>query len=142
MRHSKRLTVLLLASLWGLMLGTPQLVQAEIVATTEAGALDGTSPTLSDGGKSYLYQTYPLTGTAGETLVIDLLSQDFNAFLLLADPDGNWVASDNNSGNGTNARITFTLPADGTYAIWVTTHTAEETGSYELRWRSANANTS
>jgi CHAT domain-containing protein/Flp pilus assembly protein TadD len=76
---------------------------------------------------------------AGETLVIDLLSSDFNAFLLLADSDGNWVASDNNSGNGTNARITVTLPRDGTYEIWVTTHSAEETGTYELRWRSANA---
>lgn len=141
MARSQRLMVLLLAALWGAISGTlaPRPAPAEIAPNAEAGVLDDTSPIFPDNDKRYFYQIHPLAGTAGETLVIDLLSQDFNAFLLLADPDGNWVASDDDSGNGTHARITFTLPRDGTYGIWVTTSAASETGAYALRWRSANA---
>jgi CHAT domain-containing protein/Flp pilus assembly protein TadD len=140
MGHSKRLMVLLLASLWA-MPGAlaPPPAQAEIVANTETGGLDETSPVFPDNEKRYFYQTYTLAGTAGESVVIDLLSPDFNAFLLLADSDGNWVASDDDSGGGTQARLTVTLPRDGSYEIWVTTSAANEIGTYELRWRSANA---
>ncbi|MGH9843863.1 MAG: immunoglobulin domain-containing protein, partial [Blastocatellia bacterium] len=85
---------------------------------------------------------YSFSGTAGQQIAINLNSSAFNAFLLLYDPDGNLIASDDNGGGGTNARIPagsgfFTLPATGTYLVGANSFAAGQTGAYTL-WLSSN----
>lgn len=60
-------------------------------------------------------------GTTGLVINIEVKSSDFDTYAQLYDSaDLLWVADDN-SGGGTNAKISsFTIPADGTYYIKVT----------------------
>ncbi len=60
---------------------------------------------------------------AGEQVTIEMQSPNFDAFLGLYGPSATWVATDDNSGGGTNAKIIFTAPSPGTYAIYAGTAT-------------------
>lgn len=63
---------------------------------------------------------YEFTGRAGDTVTIDLRSDEIDPLVRLIGPDGTVVAEDDDSGGGVQARISeFTLPADGTYTIEV-----------------------
>lgn len=78
-------------------------------------------------------QQWGLTGTSGQTVTIDLESDDFDAFLFLFGPglsdDG---SQDDDSGGNCNARLTVTFPQSGEYRIMVNTRNKYETGSYSL----------
>jgi len=100
-----------------------------------AGRLDPTSPVLEDDG-SY-YATHSFEGTAGETLAIQLTSDDFNAFLGLLNPSGERIAADDDGAGGTNSLIVITLPTTGTYTIVANTYAAGEVGEYQVEWRTA-----
>ncbi len=86
------------------------------------------------------YDAYTFTGTAGQQIAISMNSSQFNAFLFLYQgsyPGGTSIASDDNGGGGTNARIPagsgfFTLPATGTYTILANSYAAGQTGAYSL----------
>jgi tetratricopeptide (TPR) repeat protein len=101
-----------------------------------SGQLDDTSATLNDG--SY-YAPHDLTLEAGERLAIDLISEEFDPFLLLLDPSGNELAQDDDSGDGDDARIVLTVPQTGRYQVWVNSYAAGEVGGYILRWGEASA---
>ena len=103
---------------------------AQIGPTTVTGQLDETSPLLEDG--SY-FNIHSFEGAAGEPIRIDLVSEDFDAYLFLVGPAG-IVAQDDNGGDGTNASLAVILPTDGTYQIAVNAG-AGETGTYQLTWR-------
>ncbi len=64
--------------------------------------------------------TYRFRGSAGDTItiVMNRTGGDLNSYLYLLDSAGELLFEDNDSGgeNG-NARITYTLPADGVYVI-------------------------
>lgn len=69
---------------------------------------------------------------AAETAVqIDLMSEEFDAFLAVLDAGGQPVALDDDGGSGTNARILHVFPA-GEYVIYANTFDAGETGNYQL----------
>jgi hypothetical protein len=83
---------------------------------------DGTLPKAGDTtiDKKRPFSTYKLHTVkmaAGKTYQIDLTSKDFDAYLRLQDPKGKDLASDDNSGGGLDARITFKCPKDGEYRI-------------------------
>lgn len=101
-----------------------------------SGQLDDTSATLQDG--SY-YAPQSLEINAGETIAIDLISEEFDPFLLLFDPEGQELARDDDSGDGDDARIVLTVPQTGRYQLWVNTYNAGESGGYVLRWGAANS---
>jgi Mg-chelatase subunit ChlD len=78
---------------------------------------------------------YGFTGTAGQPATISLSSADFDAYLYLFGPAGNVVASDDDSGGGTNSRIQITLPSSGLYTVWATSYNAglgPATGAFTL----------
>lgn len=83
------------------------------------------------------YDAYQFTGQAGQRIRIEMRSGDFNSFVLL----GHYgmygleaVAQDDDGmGDGGNARLTYTLPADGEYEFWANTATPGELGAYEIR---------
>lgn len=81
------------------------------------------------GGRPTDVWTLDLTG--GATLSFDLGSDDFDAVLVLADATGIRIAADDDSGPGTDARITATLAA-GSYQLWATSYGPGAGGTYRL----------
>lgn len=69
---------------------------------------------------------------AGQTYVIDLVSKDFDAYLLLQDPNGVTLAQDDDGGGSLNSRISFRVPTDGRYRLVGTTFNGQ-VGQYTLR---------
>jgi hypothetical protein len=57
-------------------------------------------------------------GTTGDVVTINAASTEFDGLLLVYGPDGTEVARDDDSGEGTNPRVSnFRIPASGTYVI-------------------------
>jgi hypothetical protein len=96
--------------------------------TTINGALTSTDCTLSDGTFADIYR---LTVTVSTPVQIDLTSTAFDAYLVLFDASLGGVAEDDDSGGGTNSRITRTL-APGTYYIAANAFDVGVTGAYSL----------
>jgi thiol-disulfide isomerase/thioredoxin len=69
----------------------------------------------------------------GKGYRIDLQSQDFDAWLRLENPDGKNVAVDDDGGGGTDARIVFKAPKEGTYKIFASALEPDKTGAFTLR---------
>ena len=78
------------------------------------------------------YHTWQLQGRRGERLALDLVSTDFDGFLVLADPDGNTLGSDDDSGGELNARLRVVLSRDGTYRVIATALGDSARGVYTL----------
>ena len=105
-----------------------------VVATGQgvsiAGALAATdcaAPSKSTSrGDVYMFQ-----GAAGQTVTITMTA-GFDTFLNLIGPDGTVVASDDDSGGGTNSRIVLRLTAAGAYRIEATAFSASGLGAYTL----------
>jgi hypothetical protein len=74
--------------------------------------------------------SYPMK--AGKTYVIDLLSNDFDAYLRLRNSFGQQVAQDDDSGGGLNARITYACLQSGTYEIDATSLGGNGVGGFTL----------
>ena len=75
---------------------------------------------------------WTLQGSAGQTLVADLESRDFDAVLYLADSQINQLGRDDDSGGETNARLTLNLEESGEYVLVATSYSDGEVGSYQL----------
>lgn len=91
-------------------------VQAQDTTPINPGdTVNGTIEAGSDGQLRYVF-----TGTARTEVVISMISNDFDAYLVLLDVDGNSLQEDDDSGGRLNARISATLPADGQYTIVAT----------------------
>jgi len=104
---------------------------AQVIPSTVTGRLGSGSQIHFDG--SY-FNVHTFEGTAGETIRIDMISEDFDAYLILFAPGGGRITQDNSSGSGTNARIIATLPTTGTYQIAANAYRAGETGQYTVSW--------
>ncbi len=78
------------------------------------------------------YHVWMFDGRRGEHVAIDMTSSDFDSYLVLRDPDGALVASDDDGGEGNNARIRTVLPRDGRYRVVATAFSAEGRGQYGL----------
>ncbi len=78
------------------------------------------------------YHVWSLDGKAGQRIVVDLMSSDFDTYLILRDADGRMVGSDDDSGEGTNARLHAVLPRDGTYRLIATAAGDSARGRYTL----------
>ena len=102
------------------------------VGQTVNGSLSASDPKADD--DSY-YQMWSFQGRAGQPLTIDLRSNNFDAYLAwgtLRDGRFSQIASDDDGGGNTDARLVVTPTADGVYAIRVNTLSAGETGAYTL----------
>lgn len=97
---------------------------------TLAGRLEDGDRTLAS-DDSY-FDAYTFDAQAGQGITIDLSSSDFDAFLILLDPNGEQI-QDDDGGGGTNARLSLTLPSTGRYTLMANSYEPDETGSYQLR---------
>ncbi len=74
------------------------------------------------------------------TITMIVTQGDLDPFIVLNDPAGTPLATDDNSGGGANARLTFVIPADGRYGIQATQAGglfAEAGGSFSLNLTAA-----
>jgi hypothetical protein len=77
-------------------------------------------------------QVWGLDATAGQRVVIDLRSDDFDTYLYLVGPGLMEPMSDDDGGEGTNSQITVTLPDTGTYRIIASPYGSDDTGAFTL----------
>ncbi|MBL8168623.1 MAG: pre-peptidase C-terminal domain-containing protein [Acidobacteria bacterium] len=108
---------------------TPINIGQTINGTLTAGDCQYTDGTLLD--------RYTFSGSIGQQVAISLNSTAFDAYLFLYNPAGGFIASNNDGGGGTNARIPatsgfFTLPATGTYTIYANSLNQGGAGAYTL----------
>ena len=89
--------------------------------------------TLADG---YFYD-----GRAGETITITMRSSAFDTWVVLDDPNGPTRETDDDSGGGTDSRLTFTLPHAGRYMIVANAVGATDAGPYTLSVTSGGGGT-
>jgi hypothetical protein len=112
--------------------------EEEVEMGTPIGLDEPVTGTLARGDRkvdnSYS-DTWTYHGRAGETIVVTLRSEDFDAYLQMGEFDGgectDMDANDNGAG-GTDARITVELPDDGMYHLHVSSVDQGDIGDYTL----------
>jgi hypothetical protein len=102
---------------------------------TVTGSLNASSPTLSDNSP---FDAWYFEGRAGDRVTITLRSSDFDAYVHVGrQGDRNVLGNDDDSGGNTDAQLTVTLPATGTYVILANTFAAGSSGTYRLELSAA-----
>jgi len=80
-----------------------------------------------------LEQLYVFTGSAGDVVSITLMSDAFDSYLFLDDPDGYELSYNDDGAGNLNSRIgPLTLPYTGTYTIRATSFSRSATGPFTL----------
>jgi hypothetical protein len=100
------------------------------------GRLEQGDSTVGDGtyGDVFLF-----TPRSSGQAVIDLRSSDFDAFLILQDAAGQTLLTDDDSGEGTNARIGYQVTSGTTYRIVANSYGGTRTtGTYRISVRLAS----
>ena len=84
-----------------------------------------------DGGTHYDVWTVTAR-TAGQRVVIDMESDDVDAYLRVLRRDGAAIGTDDDEGSGSNARVEFRAPYSGEYFVIATSYRAGEVGGYQV----------
>jgi hypothetical protein len=82
-------------------------------------------------GDNTFEDKFRLTLTEAAEVQIDLVSSQFDAFLMIRDANGVELANDDDSGEEDNAQLVIALPA-GTYTIAANSYYPLMTGGYVL----------
>jgi len=83
---------------------------------------------------------YAFAGREGQRITFDLGSNEIDTTLAIYLPDGREEANDDfRAMDGTDSRLSITLPEDGTYHIAASSFSPGETGRYELTLSEAPA---
>lgn len=99
-------------------------------ATTAAASLSSTDCAAFDGSQFDLWQ---FSGTAGQTVTLDMSSSAFDTLLMLLDPSGKPVAQNDDAlSSTTSSKLTFTLDATGTWTIVANSLAVSGSGSYVI----------
>lgn len=88
------------------------------------------------------YHLWTFQGRRGQKVAIDVLSGEFDSYLVLRDDAGNQIGADDDSGEEQNARLRTILPRDGGYRVLVTSYSENGRGRYTLAltgWESPEA---
>ncbi|NJO75232.1 MAG: hypothetical protein HC833_16575 [Leptolyngbyaceae cyanobacterium RM1_406_9] len=102
----------------------------QILLDIEGELGDGDQVLPQDGS---LYDEHTFEGLAGQSVAIDLESDDFDTFLILLDPQERIVGQhDDVSQNDLNSTLNVTLPVDGTYTIIANGFDSNSRGRYRL----------
>ena len=96
---------------------------------TVTGRLTIADQTFSDGSR---YKMYAFVGNKGDTVAVDLMSDDFDANIVLADASGNRLATNDDSGENCNARLSFPVPQAGNYRVYANSSAPSELGEFRL----------
>ena len=112
----------------------------QLVETTALGNLETKTGELTDGDQQHLFgehvDSYRVRGSLREW-TIDVESSDFDAYLVVRSPTGEWFRNDDTE-TGVNASLT--LPAgDGNWQVWVSSAMPGELGKYKMTIRRPTA---
>lgn len=77
-------------------------------------------------------QAWELVARAGEEITLDLISDAFDAFLLIVGPDLSMPLMDDDCAGGTNASLAVVLTADSGYRVVATSYAPGEVGTFTL----------
>lgn len=84
-------------------------------------------------GSGEYFDRITFQGAAGDEVVIELTSTEFDPYLIVLDPsESPLVQEDDTPGYGLGVRLTVRLPRAGTYTAVVTSAFAGETGGYRV----------
>lgn len=117
------------------------LSEPQVDATPEPAVAyaESFSGTLQEGDSLYdtneFYDQYDIDLLAGQEVVLELTSYDFDTYLLVRTADGAVFWKDDfteNSGNGSVAKLDLPVPTSGTWTVEVSSYGAGDTGSYIL----------
>ncbi|MBE9041430.1 pre-peptidase C-terminal domain-containing protein [Oscillatoriales cyanobacterium LEGE 11467] len=97
----------------------------------ENGKLEDGDATFDSDGS--FYDTYTFVGRAGQSISIDVKSEEFDTYLLLVDSEGNTVGENDDVADGnTNSRLEVELESNSIYTIVVNGFDSEHKGVYSL----------
>ena len=102
------------------------------------GRLTTTDQKFSDGSR---YKMYAFVGNRGDTVAVDLTSDDFDANLLITDASGNSLARNDDGGEACNARLTFVPRATGNFRVYANSSAPAELGDYRIAMARGRART-
>jgi len=105
-----------------------EVLDAGTVWTSQAGRLEAGDPVRDDGT---LYDAYQIMLQPGRPLTATLTSGAFDAYLTVVSPSGA-TTNDDDSGGGTNARVSLVTDEAGPWTILANTLRSGESGDYEL----------
>ncbi len=108
--------------------------------------IPGWEATTNGGGADILYgeavlgnlpgiqgEQWAFAGSGGDSVSISVTSEEFDTFLALFGPSGEYLTCDDDGGDGLNSLIDgFTLPESGMYVIDVLSYGGGATGSYTM----------
>jgi len=95
---------------------------------TVEGRLEPTAPVILEGRRG---QVWGVEGVAGQSFVIDLVSDDFDSYLYFGGPGLTEPLEDDDGGDALNSRLAVTLPETGTYRI-VVSSLSDGSGAFTL----------
>ena len=90
-----------------------------------------------EGTLAPMEDAYSFDGDAGQTMTIELQSEDFDPILLLKGPDGEVLTSNDAYGGTLNSTIVIALPEAGTYNA-VASSFSGQGGNYQIEIRPAS----
>jgi len=108
--------------------GSYTLVVRELPPAAEVAIGDAVTGRLT-GGSGDRYQ---ITGEAGQRVIIDLKSYDFDAYLTLVDADGNEISDDDGGDEGFNSRLQYHFREAGTVTVTAGSLGGGSEGRYEF----------
>lgn len=111
-----------------LHLDTDSTVLANAGPRSESGSLSASDATLGSGEYRDIYE---VEGRPGQQLRAELLSEDFDTFLILQAPSGETVENDD-ADSTSRSLIETELAELGTYRVVVTSYDVGSTGAYSL----------
>jgi hypothetical protein len=97
-----------------------------------AGRLDAGDGQLDDGEYR---DVYVFEGVAGQNVMVDMSSRDFDTWVGIIPPTGEAIENDDFDGRTDLSRIKWTLPETGRYRVVATSYAAGAVGAYELTLR-------
>ncbi len=118
---------------------TPTSRSRDVAALPIGGEMTGTLAQ-GDGqiGSGEFRDLYVFDGAAGQSIVVDMSSSDFDTYLRLVTPDGESIENDDHEGSTSQSHIELTLQETGRYRILATSYEAGQTGAYDISLREPN----
>ena len=94
------------------------------------GRLEFPDDRLPEGG---LFDAYSIPADAGQTIIVDLRSDDFDTYLAVEAPNGDRETNDDYDMETGHSHVELIAPEEGSYKIVVTTFSPEGAGDYFLQ---------
>ena len=110
----------------------PKIVMAQdtrSVLLESEGVLEAGDETLIDGS---LYDIYRFEGAAGQGIIVTVESEEFDPYLWLLAGEGPTARQVGDWQGSTTSALSYVLPEDGIYRIWVNANTPQGRGQYRL----------